>query len=343
MVSSSNPSTIPNELDAYINFGFRQIYPITYVRIDGTGYPSYVTKWKSSDNQSSDLNVNFGSNAPEELIITGGNTGTVYSLGTDYTYTNGALSFPNVAEPLTVAAPVPNDPPVLTNLLAEQQSTLGSVKLSFSATDDNGLDHYEIETYRVVSGVETLITTDTVAETENEFTKTGLVEDETYYFKVKVYDIYGLTAEQSTAATPYHWNYTATINITNGGPNGTTNITYGNQYSVTLTVNNGYYSISNMTVTMGGTRLSNTEYSFNANNGSFSIPKITGNISITGSASQNFCLIEGTKVKLANGEEKNIEDIDYDDLLLVWSYDEGRVVEEYPLWIEKESYLECQH
>ena len=331
-----NPSTIPNELDAYINFGFRQIYPITYVRIDGSGYPSYVTKWKPSDNQTSNLNVDFGSNAPEELIITGVDTGTVYNKGTDFTYTNGVLSFSNVTEPLTVAAPVPNEPPVLTNLLAEQQSTLGSVKLTFAATDDNGLDHYDIETYRVVSGVDTLISTDTVAETETEFTKTGLVEDETYYFKVKVYDIYGLTAEQSTAATPYRWNYTATINITNGGPNGTTNITYGNQYSVTLTVNNGYYSISNMTVTMGGTGLSNTEYSYDANNRSFSIPKITGDISITGNASQNFCLIEGTKVKLANGEEKNIEDIDYDDLLLVWSYDEGRVVEEYPLWIEQE-------
>ena len=331
-----NVTPTSTELDAYINFGFRQIYPITYTRIDGTGYPEYVVKWKSTDNKQSNLSVDFGSNAPEEIIITGGETGTVYELGADYTYTNGVLSFPNVSEPLTIAAPVPNDPPVITNLQTEQQATVGSVKVAFAATDDNGLDHYEIETYHVVSGVETLISTDTVSETETEFTKTNLVEGDTYFFKVKVYDIYGLTAEQSSTANTYQWAYTATINITNGGPNGTTNISYGNEYSVRLTVNNGYYSINNMTVTMGGTRLTTSQYTFNQNNGDFSIPKITGNISITGTASQNFCLIEGTKVRLANNEEKNIEDIKYDDLLLVWSYEKGKVVEEYPLWIEKE-------
>ena len=46
------------------------------------------------------------------------------------------------------------------------------------------------------------------------------------------------------------------------------------------------------------------------------------------------CLVEGTKVKLANGY-KNIEDIEYNDLLETWNYDTGQMVYEYPIWIEK--------
>lgn len=48
------------------------------------------------------------------------------------------------------------------------------------------------------------------------------------------------------------------------------------------------------------------------------------------------CLVEGTKIKTIEGY-KNIEDIDYDDLLETWSYDLGKIVYEYPIWIEKKS------
>ena len=47
------------------------------------------------------------------------------------------------------------------------------------------------------------------------------------------------------------------------------------------------------------------------------------------------CLVEGTKIKTIDGY-KNIEDIRYDDLLATWSYDLGKIVYEYPIWIEKE-------
>lgn len=50
----------------------------------------------------------------------------------------------------------------------------------------------------------------------------------------------------------------------------------------------------------------------------------------------NSCLVEGTKIKTIDGY-KNIEDINYDDLLATWSYDLGKIVYEYPIWIEKES------
>ena len=323
------------ELDAYINFGFREGFPITYSNIQGTGYPEYVINYKTSDNQPVVLNVDFGSNAPEELIITGVDTNTTYVLGTDYTYQNGVLNFPNVAEPLNVAAPLPNEPPVMNSVGEEQQTTSGSVKVTFSATDDYGVDHYVVTAYRVVNGTPTQAATQTVAGTATEYTFTGLSEG-TYYFEVTVYDAKGESDSGTTASKEYRWVYNATINITNGGPNGTTTVNYMDTFSTTLTVNNGYNGINNLTVSMGGITLNSGEYNYNTNSGAVSIDNVTGDIQITGTASgNNVCLIEGTKVKLANGEEKNIEDIDYDDLLLVWSYEEGRVVEEYPLWIEK--------
>lgn len=48
-----------------------------------------------------------------------------------------------------------------------------------------------------------------------------------------------------------------------------------------------------------------------------------------------YCLAAGTKILLANGSEKNIEDIGYDDQLLVWNFDEGRPGSAKPFWIKK--------
>ena len=45
------------------------------------------------------------------------------------------------------------------------------------------------------------------------------------------------------------------------------------------------------------------------------------------------CFIKGTKITLASGLRKNIEDISYEDSLLVWNFDEGRFDSASPLWI----------
>jgi len=47
------------------------------------------------------------------------------------------------------------------------------------------------------------------------------------------------------------------------------------------------------------------------------------------------CLIKGTEVTLANGDIKNIEDVNYDDLLLVWNFDLGSYDYSYPVFIQK--------
>ncbi len=45
------------------------------------------------------------------------------------------------------------------------------------------------------------------------------------------------------------------------------------------------------------------------------------------------CFTEGTLVTLADGSTKPIEDVTYDDLLLVWDFDRGEFSYSYPVWI----------
>ena len=47
------------------------------------------------------------------------------------------------------------------------------------------------------------------------------------------------------------------------------------------------------------------------------------------------CFIKDTNIVLANRAEKKIQDITYDDELLVWNFDEGKYDSAKPLWIKK--------
>lgn len=47
------------------------------------------------------------------------------------------------------------------------------------------------------------------------------------------------------------------------------------------------------------------------------------------------CLAEGTEITLADRTVKKIEDIEYDDELLVWDFDNGCFSTAKPLWIKK--------
>ncbi len=47
------------------------------------------------------------------------------------------------------------------------------------------------------------------------------------------------------------------------------------------------------------------------------------------------CLIKGTQISLASGGTKAIEEISYDDTLLVWNFDDGKPDEAKPVWIMK--------
>ena len=47
------------------------------------------------------------------------------------------------------------------------------------------------------------------------------------------------------------------------------------------------------------------------------------------------CLVAGTLMSLANGTQKKIEDITYDDVLTVWNFDLGEQSEARPLWVKR--------
>lgn len=118
---------------------------------------------------------------------------------------------------------------------------------------------------------------------------------------------------------------------------------YGNDYTISVSTGSDYNLPGTITVKYTDSNESltnNTDYVYSVNGKSGSVKiyakAITNNISInvTSSSAGNICLVEGTKVKLANGSYKNIEDITYTDLLAVYSHEQGRVVYEYPVWIE---------
>lgn len=58
------------------------------------------------------------------------------------------------------------------------------------------------------------------------------------------------------------------------------------------------------------------------------------------------CFVAGTKITLYSGEKKNVEDVNYEDSLLVWNFDKGEYDSAKPLWIKKEQmstrYYLCQ-
>ena len=47
------------------------------------------------------------------------------------------------------------------------------------------------------------------------------------------------------------------------------------------------------------------------------------------------CFPEGTLVAMADGSQKRIENVDYDDDLLVWDFDNGKMSSSKPVWIKK--------
>ena len=47
------------------------------------------------------------------------------------------------------------------------------------------------------------------------------------------------------------------------------------------------------------------------------------------------CLVAGTLISLADGTQKKIEDVTYDDVLTVWNFDLGETSEARPLWVKR--------
>ncbi len=255
----------------------------------------------------------------------------------------------------TVSIQVPVDvtivdetPPMISDVEGERLNDIGKIKVTWNATDDSGIDHFIIEVYND-SG--TLLNTVTTTNANTEYTFTDMAEG-TYYFQV-----YGVdnssnhnngqtnasrctTSEgqcSRSTSSSYSWTFTVTNNCSNCTFTGDSTVTMGDTYTATVRAGNWYTLPNSITVTMGGTTLNANSYTYNQNNGSISIPNVTGDLNIRVTA--NFsCLVKGTKILLANGKYKNIENVTYNDLLAVWNYETGSITYEYPIWLEKKSF-----
>lgn len=265
--------------------------------------------------------------------------------------------------------------PIFSNVTVTQQSTDRTLTVSWGANDANTITNIYLEVYTSnASGNGSLYTSYTLAGTDRSKVVTVPSDNAYYYFKVYGIDQSSNTATSSeisscstssghcskSANQIYKWHFTVTLNltyatassgsITTSGDNSTVvfNVNYDDSVSTTLSGqgnNRGIpESISSATIrypgnssdsTLPSGNSSQTAYSYDGSSGALNIYHIKGDINISATGKDNSCLVEGTEILLADGTSKKIEDIGYDDLLAVWSYDTGSLTYEYPLWIEK--------
>ncbi len=129
------------------------------------------------------------------------------------------------------------------------------------------------------------------------------------------------------------WKRTITYNVTNISVAGPNEANLGESFTATLKPDNNYKYNSVPSVTSDGKTFK--DYSTNADKYTITINQVTGDLVITATAARTACLAKGTKILLANGKYKNIENIRYDDLLMVYNHENGTFTPEYPIWIEK--------
>lgn len=224
----------------------------------------------------------------------------------------------------------------------------GQADLTWSRLDSGGtsITGYTILLYNSTN--DTLVNTYNNNSDLTSYSITGL-EEGSYYVKIYGTDQAGNNGSEyvndATTNSIYcrqsptvalKWIFNVTNNLTYLTSSGASTASLGSTYTATLSVSGNVSLPTSITVTMNGVTLVNgTDYTYISSTGEISIPNVNGDITITARGS-GVCLIEGTKISLADGSTKNIENIRYDDLLLVWSYEEGRMVYEYPIWIEKE-------
>ena len=245
---------------------------------------------------------------------------------------------------------VDDDAPVISNINVTKSSSQGKASISWNGTDDNSIQYYTVLIYKEGDNGYTQIDSKRTQADETTLSLEGLSEGN-YYFKVYGIDELGNTATSeeinnppTTGSSPclktenmnFRWIYNITNVLDGLSSNGSSTVAEGATYNATLSTDFARRLPDSIQVKMGNKTLStsNNEYTYNSSSGAISIPNVTGDITIT--ATGRTCLAKGTKILLADGTYKNIEDITYQDLLAVWSYETGSITYEYPIWIEKE-------
>lgn len=262
------------------------------------------------------------------------------------TNNKGNISLDRITLNVDIKEAVDDTIPEIGEVLIEQGNQ-GEINVAFTRLDSGGTSIVDYKVLLYNSTNNTLISEHSTMGDNTNYTISNVSEG-SYYVVVYGTDEAGNTGKDelsSNSISNNHARRSNTINckwIANITTNGLNNMTYngastatvGSSFSFTLRASNLYSLPDNITIVMNGVTLTQgSDYTYVQNGGQVTINKVTGDITVSGSA--DFCLIEGTKILLANNTYKNIEDITYNDLLKVWSYDTGTITYEYPIWIKK--------
>lgn len=97
-----------------------------------------------------------------------------------------------------------------------------------------------------------------------------------------------------------------------------------------------YNTYVDMNYSQGTTSGGVTFENYNFGNPASLLYKVTGNGSITGMY-MYICFVEGTLITLADGSQKKVEDINYNDKVLTYDFDKGEFTQGDIFWIAKEN------
>ena len=246
-----------------------------------------------------------------------------------------------------------HDKPEIGNVLikiSENNPVDGEATISWSRIDTGGspIINYHIQLYNADNG--NLVGSYDTNNAVTSYTVSGLNQGN-YYAIVYGEDEAGNSGENDVDSattsngpasksenTFLQWMFNVTFELDRLSSSGASTTLIYNSYETTLSLTS-YFGTAlpgSITVTMGGqTLVAGTDYTYDSSSGRIVINRVTGDIHIVASAESNQCLVEGTQILLADGTTKNIEDINYDDLLLVYDHENGGFTYEYPIWIEK--------
>lgn len=315
----------------------------------------------SSGNPLGDLSINASETTSKSFYIKAKSTAdfsaSPYKASVTLTSSDGTvIHLGNITLNVPISGQVQNDhdAPVISNVTASKNSTDGSITVSYSGSDESEISSYYVMACKEENGSYTC--GDAKPSSTTSYTFTGLSYG-TYKFKVYAEDEWGNVATQtqinnattssghaceSTSAF-YRWKVNINFSLQNmyydgNNAQGTVSVNYMDDYTFTLTPINNYSLPNSITIAnQSGNLTAGTGYTYTQSSGAVLINAayVTEDLTVSGTATQNGCLVEGTKIKLYDGSYKNIEDVNYNDLLSVWSYESGSLTYEYPIWIEK--------
>ena len=276
---------------------------------------------------------------------------THYDTGFTLTNNGNDFNFGNIAittniTPGYVDTTVPQIGPVSIDI----SYTVGTFDVTWSNLDTGNaapVNNYYVSIY---DNTDTLITS---AETGNDDTTIRFTNMAPGNYYAVVYGVDEAENDGASACsnvsesnadcrkspvTEIRWVRTITYSVSNnatvasGAP---TEANLGSSFTATITANRNYEFDSTPTVYVDGVVVDSSLWNFNTSSNVLTVSEVTGDIEVRATTSYTGCLVKGTKVLLANGTYKNIEDIRYDDLLQVWDYETGKITYEYPIWIER--------